>query len=1032
MKHLVRFAVSYPITITMAVFAVILLGYISFQKLGMELFPDLNNPRLYVELTAGERPPEEIEKQFLESMESQAIRQDGVVGVSSTARAGAAYMTVEYAWNTAMDEAFLDLQKSLNSFAANEDVDELTISQQDPNAAPVVLLGFSNPNITDMDDLRRVAEGYIANELVRLEGIAEVKLLGGEEKEVVIKTDDYRMAAYDITASTIASQIEAYNTSISGGSIVEMGTSYTIKGVGELANLDDIGSVVVSSRETTAADSTTGTVPVYLRDVADISLQNKEPDTIVRVNGRRCMGIAVYKETRYNTVNAVNEFMDELASLRKALPGYEFTIIRNQGSFVSNAIGEVKQSALIGILLAVFILYIFLRRIGATLIIATAIPISIVATFNLMYFQGLTLNIMTLGGLALGAGMLVDNAIIVVESIFRNMENGLPFREAAIEGTSQVSAAITASTITTIVVFLPIVYLHGTASQLFKDQAWTVSFSLLSSLAVAVFVIPMLTSRFLRKGHTITRTSAVRYPRYNAALGWILDRPWTAIGVTAVLVAAGFLLLPVVGSEFIPKSGARDFTVNITLPEGTSLDRTADATEAMESLVRESLGDQLGVMYTVVGPSGNTDASDAGEIEDENTAVMKLSLAKNAGITPDETIRRINGALKDVPDAEIRVSYEQTALDVTLGTEAAPMEIEISGEELDTIQQLTAQVKDTLASVPELSNIRTSFDEGRPEIEVELDRERAGTLNIGVESVGSRLTEKLTGSSAGEWENNGELRDIRIELPKVSVGNLGDLSVAGGSMDVPLSEIATVKMVTAPKEILRHNQTRIGTVSADLNSDQPLDQIVSGIQAKLAGVTFPPDYRYTIGGEEAQRRDAFANLKFALILSIILVYMVLASQFESLVHPFTIMVSLPTAVVGTIFLFLVLGTPLSIMAYIGIIMLGGIAVNDAIVLVDAIIQIRREGASPREAVLEAGQRRLRPIIMTTLTTVLGMLPMCFGIGEGAALRAPMALAVVGGLVSSTVLTLAVIPCVYLVIERGMEKLAARRGVPAAE
>ena len=496
MRSFVRFAVDYPISITMAILAVLLLGYISFSKLGMDLFPDLNNPRIFVDLTSGERPPEEIEKQFLESMEAQIIRQKGVVKVSSTARAGSAHIIVEYAWDTAMNEAFLDLQGALKSFSANKNIDALTVSQQDPNAAPVILLGFSHPQVTDMDELRRVAENYIRNELVRQEGIAEVQLLGTEEKEVVVKTDDYRMEAFGVTAATIASKIQSYNRNVSGGSIVEMGTNYVIKGVGELQAIEDIGGVIVgfrkadttmqptssttsSSTTSTTASSNTGQVPTYLRDVATVEMRNHDPENIVRVNGKRCLGIAIYKETRYNTVKAVNEFFSALEDIKKALPGYEFTLIKNQGEFVVGAINEVKQSALIGMLFSVLVLFVFLRRIGTTLIISTAIPISVVATFNLMYFNGLTLNIMTLGGLALGAGMLVDNAIIVVESIFRNMEIGLPLRKAAEEGTVQVGAAITASTISTIVVFLPIVYLHGSASQLFKDQAWTVSFSLL-------------------------------------------------------------------------------------------------------------------------------------------------------------------------------------------------------------------------------------------------------------------------------------------------------------------------------------------------------------------------------------------------------------------------------------------------------------------------------------------------------------------------------------------------------------------------
>ena len=466
MKRIIQFSVEYPITILMFVLAVILLGTISFQRLGMDLFPDLNNPRIYIELKAGERPPEEIEKQFVKNIEAQAIRQQNAIEVSSVSRVGAAQITVEYAWETNMDEAYLDLQKTLNDYQQNSDIDELTLSQHDPNASPVILLGLSHPQITDMDELRKIAESYIQNELIRLEGIADVRLMGQEEKEVVIETNNYLLEAHNVTPATIASRIEEFNSNVTGGSLSEMGTRYTIKGISEYKTIDDIANIVVtygeSTSETETSSSTTATdqVPVFLKDIATIEMRNKEPENIVHINGERCMALAIYKETHYNTLRAVQDFMETLETIRKALPGYNLTVIQNKGEFIASSIDEVKSTAVFGILLAVVVLYVFLRRIGITAIISMAIPFSIIATFNLMYFNGLTLNIMTLGGLALGAGMLVDNAIVVMENIIRNIDSGLPLREAVVEGTSQVSGAITASTVTTVMVFLAIVYIY--------------------------------------------------------------------------------------------------------------------------------------------------------------------------------------------------------------------------------------------------------------------------------------------------------------------------------------------------------------------------------------------------------------------------------------------------------------------------------------------------------------------------------------------------------------------------------------------
>ncbi len=1007
----------------MLVLAVILLGYISFSKLGIDLFPDLNNPRIFVELKVGERPPEEIEKQFVESIESLAIRQKKVIQVSSITRVGSAQITVEYGWNADMDEAFLDLQKTLTTFSQNAEIDELNITQHDPNAEPVMLLGLSHPQIEDMDELRRVAENYLRNELIRLEGIAEVELLGQEEQEVVIETNNYLLEAYNLSPSAVSARIQNYNRNASGGSIVEMGRKYIIKGVGEFQSTDDIGNVIVTytqptSLTTTQTSQTSERVPVYLRDVAKISFKNKDPENIVRINQQRCMALAIYKETKFNTVKAVDDLLKALENLRKALPGYELTVIQNQGEFINTAIDEVKESALIGIFLAVLILYVFLRRFGVTAIISTAIPISIVATFNLMYFKDLTLNIMTLGGLALGAGMLVDNAIVVMENIFRNLEAGMPLKQAAIEGTAQVSAAITSSTITTVVVFVPIIYLHGSAGELFKDQAWTVGFSLFASLVVAIMVIPMLSARFLKVIPGSAQHKSIRFIGYRDFLAKVLDRKWSVILGAVILVVITILLIPIIGSEFVPKTESSEFSIELKLPEGTELGRTEDTVAGIEQIITEILGKDLQTIYSKVGPSTTSLTSSTTSIfEAENTATMKVILNKNHRIPSQQVITRLSAVLNEIPDVEAQFVQEQTALETTLGTEEAPIVVEVKGEDLSTLQSLTEQVKGQLQTLPDLMNFQSSFDEGRPEVNVVLDRMKAGQYNISINEISSQLQDQLLGRNAGQWETEGELQDLTIKLPNISISQLEDISINSGSQRIRLDDLSIIRVATAPKEINRRNQVRIGIVSAYLNTRRPFDHVVREIKTRLDKIDFPPEYQYQITGEEQKRKDAFQNLKFALILSIILVYMVLASEFESLIHPFTILLTIPLAGVGAIFTFFLLGRSLNIMAYIGIIMLGGIAVNDSIVLVDAITQLRRDGMPMREAILEAGQRRIRPIIINTLTAVLGLLPLAFGFGEGAALRSPMALAVIGGLISSTILTLIVIPCVYVVLDR---------------
>jgi len=1041
MKKIARFAVENPVTILMLVLGIILLGIISFGKLGTDLFPDLNNPKIYIELQAGERPPEEMEKQYVDQVESIAMRQKDAINVSSISMVGTAQIIVEYAWNKDMDEAFLDLQKDISSFSQNADLDEFNITQYDPNATPVMIIALKHDRISNMDELRQTAENYIRNELIRLEGIADIQLSGHEESEVVIETNEYMLEAYDITTSDIAQQINSYNRNVSGGSITDLGTRYVVKGVSVIEEVDDLSNIIIGFREIaegSQAGSSSETLdaaertPVYLNDVADVYVANKDPENIVTVNGERCVGLSVYKEPSYNTVNAVEELTEAIDELKKALPGYEFIIVQDQGQFIDQAINEVEKTALFGIILAVFVLFIFLRRIGTTLVVSIAIPISIIATFNLMYFNNLTINIMTLGGLALGAGMLVDNAIVVLENIFRNFESGMSLKEAAIEGTAQVGGAITASTITTIIVFLPIVYLQGASGELFKDQAWTVAFSLLSSLFVAILVIPLLVTSFFKDRKTKRKERAVSFKWYSTWLEKITARRGLIIIMALILLAGTALILPRVGSEFMPGAESSEFTIEMKMPEGTRLERTAETTRKVENIIRELLGDRLKMLYSHSGLTTTTGSSESDLFRDENTSVIRVFLEDEFAARSEDAILLIQEKLSSINDIEISFKREETSLQTTLGTDEAPVVIEVRGEDLDIIQDLTEEIKTRLSASENLYNITSSIDEGTPEVDIIIDRYKASFYSVSAESIISQVQSYLTGTQAGDFEQGGELKDITVKLEDIPLKSLQNLIINASSVSVPLSELAEIKKVSAPREINRNNQVRTAYVYAMADEDIPFDHIVRNTEQIIAGISLPADYRTIITGEELKRKESMENLTFALILSIILVYMVLASQFESLIHPFVILLTIPLAAVGSVWIFFLLGKTLNIMAYIGIIMLAGIAVNDSIILIDRINQLRAEGLNRRQAIIEAGGQRIRPIIMTSITTILALLPLTFGFGESASLRSPMALAVIGGLVTSTILTLVVIPCVYWVLDALKDMVSGKKKTVIAQ
>lgn len=1035
MNSIARFAVRYPVTVLMLVLGIVLLGFISFGKLGTDLFPDLNNPKIYIELKAGEKPPEEIEKNYVDQIESLSMRQSDVVQVSSVSQVGSATITVEYNWNKDMDEAFLDLQKELNSFSQNSDLEDFTISQYDPNASPVMTVALKNDRINNMDELRKVAENYIRNEFVRIEGIADVRLVGSEESEVVIETNKYLLESFGITSESIATQINNYNRNVSGGSIVDMGTKYVVKGVSVLEDIEDMENIIVgfkqSSSSVTASGQASGAsassrVPVYLRDIGSVRFANKDPENIVTINGERCIGLSIYKEPKYNTVDAVRKLDEAIVALGKSLPGYQFIKVLDQGTFIDNAIGEVKDTLIIGILLAVFVLYIFLRRIGTTLVISVAIPVSIIATFNLMYFNHLTLNIMTLGGLALGAGMLVDNAIVVLENITRNREEGMSLKDAVITGTGQVGGAIAASTVTTIVVFLPIVYLHGASSEMFRDQAWTVAFALISSLVVAMLVIPMLVSTLFPEKKGKERLSApVSFAWYPGFLSRIVDSRKLVIIISILVLAATAFLVPQLGSEFMPKSESAEFTVELKLPEGTSLERTFSTTSKVEGVIKELLGEKLKMIYSQAGEANTSTLNQTAMLKGENTATLKIILSDEYASETESSIRLVEDYIKTIPGIDVTFLRDETALQTSLGTSEAPFTLEISGEDYSELERILNESRTIISTVPGLYNVTTSLDEGTPEVEVSIDRFKTSYYNVTVESVINQVRSYLQGASAGNFEHDGELKDITIKLGDISLYQLRDLMITAGSVKVPLSELAAIRTVVSPREITRRNQIRTCYLYAMVKPGIAFDKVVKSASSALKPVILPVDYKIDFTGEELKRKESTSNLTFALILSLVLVFMVLAAQFESLLQPFVIMLTIPLAGVGTVLTFLLLGKSLNMMAYIGIIMLGGIAVNNAILLIDRINQLREEGVAKKEAIVLAGSQRIRPILMTSLTTILALLPLTIGFGESASLRAPMALAVIGGLLTSTILTLIVIPCFYWVFDTFSEFISGK-------
>ncbi len=1033
-----EFSTRYPVTIAMATFAVVLLGWISLGGLATDLLPNVQTPVVTVDLTVPGKSPQEMEERYTRRLERDISTVSGVDRVYSMTRSGQSVVVAEFAWDTDMDFALLDVQKRMGTYSTDDEIETLDVTQEDPQALPVARIAVSAAEGGDLDELLGTVDTLIKPRLEALEGVASAEIEGDAEKEIRVILDEYLLEAFGLTAATVVQRIQQANQDVSGGRLEEGDQSYQVKGLGRLADIAEVENLIVGERAGTADEAATagaataaaaggtgaaagtGTeeetlrVPVYVRDVGRVVLDYAERETIVRLDGIECLGLAIYKEADASKVSVVQVVLEDIESLALDLPGIEFTVVENQARFIEQAVREVEEAALYGALLALGVLLLFLRSITATVVIGLAIPISVLATFTLMYFQNLTLNIMTMGGLALGAGMLVDNAIVVIENIYRRLELGAAPREAASRGASEVGVAILASTLTTVSVFLPIVYVQGLVGELFKEQAWTVAFSLLSSLVVAMTVVPMLASCVLRQQAAVSDTS--QRPWFRASLAAALNHKFIVLVVVAATLGVTVQLALGIQMEFIPREDQGLFNVDVALPEGTGLEMTDRVTARVGSMIADLGGGEVSTVYVRSGidPARVTNV---GAPTGPNRASLSVALVPGPRRSIAQIVEAVDAELAQIPDLEVKYQLHETALEGVMGAASAPIQLEVIGDDLDTLRRLTDELAVRLEELPAVYNVSTSFQGGQPEVDLGLREGVAAAFGLTPQTLIGDLERRLSGEVAGELSRDMRSRDIRVGFEDVTLSQLSDIRVDAGDAILTLGDIADPRIVEGPREILREGQRRMGRISGYLVEGAVLSEATAQVNELIDQVLLPNNYRIDIGGEEHERAESFGSLGFALALSMILVYMVMASLFESILHPFTVMLTVPLAGIGVVITFWALNEPLSVMAYIGIIMLGGIAVNDAIILVDHVNQLRLKLPTIREAVVQGAADRLRPIMMTSATTILALGPMAIGLGEGAQLRAPMAIAVIGGLVTSTLMTLVVIPVAYELVER---------------
>ncbi len=1028
---IVNLAVKRPVTMIILVSVVIILGFFTLSRMAVDLYPEMKLPVAAVITTYNGAGPEEIESQVTKPIEDTIATLSNVKKVTSTSSSGSSTIIIQYNWGTDMDNATTEIRERIGLIDAYlpDGVDKPLVVKMDPTMMPVMQMGITSKEMS-MGQIQAMAEDVLQPRLERIPEVASVYITGGQEREVQVEVDPVKLENYGLSLSQVNQVLQAENFNMSSGKVVEGPRQYFVRNLQQFESVDDIKNVAITT--------TTGNT-VYLRDIAVIKDGYKENTQMTRVDGTDAVGIACMKQSDANTVKACEAIKQQIAELGKEYNvDLTMKVTMDQSSFIRDSLNTTKKQIVEGALLAVVVLLFFLRNIRSTFIIFTSIPLSIVAAFVLMYFNHSTLNLITLGGLALGVGRIVDDSIVVFENIYRHRSLGMPPMEAAITGASEVGNAVIAATLTIIAVFLPIMFTEGLASILFKPMALTISFAILASLAVALTVIPLMSSRMLtdramekinlgtgrtRKimdsfGHWIDNLGE----RYKILLHWSLGhRKIIILSVTGLMIVS-IALTPLVGAEFIPKMDSGEISINIETDKGSTLENTDEIVDQVEKEVGEI--PEVYTRYTSVGSSGNYLSS--GSETDKATLYIKLVDRSKRDKDVDTIAEEIRNKLVNVAGAKIKVN----TMDATSmgGSTAGPVNVQIRGDDLQQLQNLSTQVANIVRSVPGTREVSSSVADGNPEIQVEVDRLRASSYGLTPMQVASEIRNAMNGTVATRYKVEGDEVDVKVRYAPqghedlASLENLTILSPRGNV--VKLSQVADFRLAQGPVQIDREDQVRKAEINAYL-LNRDLNSVIKDIQSKVNEMNLPAGYTVTYEGENQDMMDSFGSLGIALILAIILVYAVMAIQYESFFNPFVIMFSIPTALIGVVLGLLMTGRSFSVPAFIGLIMLVGIVVSNAIVLVDYLKQLRERGMERNSAIIEAGRVRLRPILMTAFATILAMLPLSLGLGEGAEYGAPLATVIIGGLIVSTFITLVLVPVVYSLFDDWGQKISRK-------
>jgi HAE1 family hydrophobic/amphiphilic exporter-1 len=1024
-----RLAIHRPITMFMISGVILLLGTISLMRLPVDLMPDVTFPSITVRVGYAGVGPLEIEELIVRPLEQAVSAVAGLERLESTASEGTGRVTLNFAWGTDLNEAADEVRSRIDRIRARlpEEADPPTIFKFDSTAMPIMSVGVEGD--LDRVTLREIAQNDLSQRLERVPGVASVSVEGGLRRQIHVDLSKEKITALNLPVERVVSIISTENQNTPLGEVDEGDTTYLVRSQGQYQNIEDIKSLVVMTRQN---------VPVYLKDIADVSDATEDFRSFTRIDGKPAVRMRVTKQSGENTVAIADGVRAEVERINREVPNVRLSVLDDSSVFIKRSIASVQEHALVGGILVMLIIFLFLRDLRATAIVFTSIPISVVGTFALLYFAGFTLNTMTFGGLALGIGMIVDASIVVLENTFRHMEHGKDRLTASIDASEEVWSAILASTLTHIAVFIPLLFLTGVSSILFTQLSIVVIFSLSMSLFVAVTVVPVLCSMILQLPKPASERKGILGPIY----GWserflngmddkyrqlihlaVSHRP-TVLGVGTGLFVLALFILPTVGFELMPQTDEGEVTVDAELPVGTRIERTHAVIERLEGMIRQAVpAGELQMLISNAGGGGFGGGSTA-----RGSVTVRLVPRDERSRSNEEIARDLRRRLSGLPGVIVRArpsggNFQMNRL--LGGGGSGRLALEIRGHDLADARRVALQARNVMEHTPGIADVQIGRDDGRPELSIRVDRPKAALLGLSVSSVATTIQTNVAGTQAAFFRERGNEYPIVVRLREEDRGRISDIDsvliATPQGRVVPAGNVLAVDNSTGPVSVDRKNQERIMRISAE--PEVTLSDAVKRVNDNLSQINVPQDFTVGFGSEVEEQAKAFSQLQLLLVLAILLVYAVMASQYESLRDPFIIMFSVPLAAIGVVLALKLTGTPFSLQAYIGVIMLAGIVVSNAILLVDYTNILRRRDHVPlRQAVERAGRTRLRPILMTSMATVLGLLPMGLGLGEGAELQAPLARVVIGGLLTSTMITLVFVPCVYTVFEEGWRGL----------